>query len=72
MALREGLYVIESKLTGGTIGRNVHEDRSLLPKAIVLHPTGGDLLPQASVSFCLNDVLYDQRSRLVCPGLISG
>ena len=49
MSLPEVLYVIESKLTGGTIGRNIREDLSLLPKPVVLHPTGGSLLPEASV-----------------------
>ncbi|KAJ2929739.1 hypothetical protein H1R20_g7358, partial [Candolleomyces eurysporus] len=48
MSLPEGLYIIESKENGATIGRNPREDLSLLPKPVVIHPVGEGLLPQAS------------------------
>ena len=49
MALREGLYIIESKENGATIGRNSIEDKSALPKRVVIHSVGDGLLPSVRV-----------------------
>ena len=40
MALESGIYTITSKLEDFPVGRNPREDRSLLPKRVVILPKG--------------------------------
>lgn len=40
MSLESGIYIIQSKSQGGYVGRNSTEDRSLLPKKVVILPQG--------------------------------
>ncbi|KAF8881246.1 hypothetical protein BD779DRAFT_1675553 [Infundibulicybe gibba] len=38
--LESGTYIISSKQGGAYVGRNVHEDLSLRPKAVISLPQG--------------------------------
>ena len=70
MSLAKGLYVIESRLTGGTVGRNIREDRSFRPKPIVVHPTSGGLLYQATVCPLTIYILFLSYSVVCGPTLM--